>query len=185
MATVTLSPETFTLVLFDRDAIIRVATDVLAKLEMTQDLAITVDETTPVARVKVTAATPTRIEVHAESGAFEDPRKPRHHAELTIATSLARVLFRVRDRADGSFADAPADTDLSLAQIAAWEAYSVGRFEKLGYRVHQPRWLYNFRNRHGFSDTADEVFNRLWSADKLTWGQVDEFSRAAAGTIAA
>ena len=66
------------------------------------------------------------------------------------------TLLRVRDRLSGRFDDAPADSELSLAQVAAWDTYSVGRLARLGYPVHQPRWIYNFRNRHGFTDRADE-----------------------------
>jgi hypothetical protein len=123
--------------------------------------------------------------VHAESGAFEDTKHPRHLSETTTATSLARVLLKIRDRLDGTFGEAPADDDLSLARIAAWDVYCVGRFARLGYPVHQQRWRYNFRNRHGFTDAGDAAFDELFAAERLTWGDLDAISEAAvAGKIA-
>ena len=69
--------------------------------------------------------------------------------------------------------------DLELRQMAAWETYCAGRLARLGLHVNQQRWLYNFRNRHGFTDTADAGFHQLWAADGLTWGEVDAISTAA------
>jgi hypothetical protein len=43
---------------------------------------------------------------------------------------------------------------------------------RLGYPVQRQRRLYHFRNRHGFSDTADVVFERLWQAEGLTWADI-------------
>ena len=77
------------------------------------------------------------------------------------------------------FGEAPADDELSLAQTAAWETYCVGRLGRLGISVNQQRWRYNFRNRHGFTDSGDGAFDRLWASDGLTWGELDEISRTA------
>ena len=84
----------------------------------------------------------------------------------------------MRDRLSEGFGDAPPDDQLSLAQKAAWETYSVGRLERLGIPVNQQRWRYNFRNRHGFTDDADAAFDRLWNADNLTWQQLCSISAA-------
>jgi hypothetical protein len=46
-----------------------------------------------------------------------------------------------------------------LPRCAAWETYCVGRLGGLGIEVNEQRWRYNFRNRHGFTDEADEAFN--------------------------
>jgi hypothetical protein len=96
-----------------------------------------------------------------------------------MATSLGRILLRVRDRLEGGFGEAPADDELSLAQLAAWETYCVGRIERLGVPVNQQRWRYNFRNRHGFTDRADATFDHIWGSEGLTWGELDELSRRA------
>jgi hypothetical protein len=126
-----------------------------------------------------------RFHLRAGSGALEDLRRPRQQSELSIATNVGRVLLRSRDRGDGSFADAPSDDALTLPQLAAWDAYCVGRLGRLGGRVHEPRWRYNFRNRHGFTDAADAAFDELWAADRLTWPELDAISARATAERAA
>jgi hypothetical protein len=182
---VTVSPEQFTMVLFDASVIQGCAERLLARLDMDEhDVHIEVDETTPIARVRIELGQP--IVVRAESGAFEDTRRPRHLSETAVNTALGRTLLRARDRLSARFDDAPADEGLTLAQVAAWDTYAVGRLSRLGYPVHVPRWMYNFRNRHGFTDHADQVFARLWAADDLSWAELSALSeRAAAATSAA
>jgi hypothetical protein len=174
---VTVEPATFTLVFFQRDDIVRVAEELVERLGIASDVHIAVDETTPIARISATEGDP--IEIAAQSGAFEDPRRPRQLSELVTATSLARVLYRLSDRREPGFVSAPPDSELTLAQLSAWDTYSMGRFSRLGYAVHEPRWLYNFRNRHGFSDASDDVFSRVWSANALSWGELEEASHSA------
>jgi hypothetical protein len=134
--------------------------------------------------VRITAEDGDPIVIQADSGAFEEPRRPRALSEDNVVTNAGRVLLRLRDRSDGSFADAPAENDLTLAQIAAWDTYSVGRIGRLGYHVHQPRWRYNFRNRHGFTDATDAAFDRIWAADQLTWAELLTISAGAAASVA-
>lgn len=177
--TVTIDPQAFQYVFYDADLIVAIATDLLDRLGMTNDVHIAVDETTPLARTRSEIAEDATITVRVESGAFEDMRKPRHQSTSATTESLARTLIRARDRLSGSFDDAPADADLTLAQVAAWEAYAVGRLERLGVPSNQQRWRYNFRNRHGFSDRCDGVFDTLWSADGLTWADLDGLSQSA------
>ncbi|MEY2524692.1 MAG: hypothetical protein QOJ66_3257 [Ilumatobacteraceae bacterium] len=175
---VTVTPQTFNFVAYDAALIQRVAEELLESLGLAdRDLNIEVDETTPLARTRVEVGD--AISIRAESGAFEDTRRPRQQSEVATATSLGRVLLRVRDRVNGGFGDAPPDDDLTLAQVAAWETYSVGRLERMGIEVNQQRWRYNFRNRHGFTDEADEAFNRLWAGDDLTWDELEAISTAA------
>jgi hypothetical protein len=176
--TVTVSPEEFTLVLFDALALQTTLSDLMARLGLSERaLRVEVDETTPIVRISVQDGDP--IVLAAGSGAFEDPRVPRHQSEVHIVTNAGRPLLRVRDRNDGSFADAPTDDDLTLAQLAAWDAYCVGRLGRLGYPVHEQRWRYNFRNRHGFTDVGDAAFERLWNADGLTWSELEAISAEA------
>jgi hypothetical protein len=175
--TVTVTPDQFHFVSFDADIIRRIGDSLVAALGIDRPVSVTVDETTPLARTTVELGD--TIAIRAESGAFEDTRKPRHQSEVATATSLGRVLLRARDRLVGGFGEAPADGALSLAQTAAWETYCVGRLARLGIAVNQQRWRYNFRNRHGFTDHADGAFDRLWSSDGLTWGELDEISRDA------
>jgi hypothetical protein len=179
--TVTVTPETFHFVSFDAAAIQRIGDSLVAALGLgDRAVAIEVDETTPLARISVDLGD--TITVHAESGAFEDTRKPRQMSETATATALGRVLLRARDRLVGGFGEAPPDDQLSLAQVAAWETYSVGRLERLGIPVNQQRWRYNFRNRHGFHNASDAAFDQLWSSEGLTWGELDEISRS--GSVA-
>ena len=178
--TTTVTPDTFRFVEFDADTIRKVAEDLLGALGLSgRDLAIEVDETTPLGRTSIEADDST-ITIRAESGAFEDTRRPRQQSDTAVATAVGRALLRIRDRQDGSFDDAPADTELTLAELAAWEAYSMGRLARLGVAVNQQRWRYNFRNRHGFSDVSDEVFDRLWSSTSLSWDELAGLSRVAA-----
>lgn len=173
---VTVTPETFHFVAFDAALIQRVAESLVAALGLgDRPVSIEVDETTPLARITVDIAE--SITIRAESGAFEDTRKPRNQSETATATSLGRVLLRARDRLIGGFGEAPPDNDLTLAQSAAWETYSLGRLERLGIPVNQQRWRYNFRNRHGFHDGSDAAFDTLWTTDGLTWGELDQISR--------
>jgi hypothetical protein len=88
--------------------------------------------------------------------------------------------LRARDRLRGGFGEAPADDDLSLRQVAAWETYSVGRLARLGVQVNEQRWRYNFRNRHGFSDVSDAAFDHIWASDGLSWGELEAISTAGA-----
>ena len=178
--TVTVTPQTFQFVHFDAALIQRIAESLTAALGLDRPVAIEVDETTPLARSAVELGD--TVTIRAESGAFEDTRRPRHQSEDATAAALGRVLLRSRDRLRGGFGEAPADDDLSLAQVAAWETYCVGRLERLGLPVNRQRWKYNFRNRHGFNDVADLAFDRLWTSDGLTWGELDEISRSASAS---
>ncbi len=182
--TVTVTPEQFTMVLFDSAPIRSCVEQLLAKLGMeARDVVIEVDETTPIARVRVQLGDP--IVMRADSGALEDTRRPRQLSEVAVNTAFGRVLLRARDRLSGRFDDAPSDDDLTLAQVAAWDTFAMGRLGRLGYPVHTPRWVYNFRNRHGFSDQADQVFAQLWAADELSWAELSMLSERAAAASAA
>jgi hypothetical protein len=178
---VTVTPEAFTLVKFDRDELVGVAEKLLADLGLTDlDLRVEVDETTPLGRAVVIGEDPVTVAV--ESGALEDPRHPRELSASGSADLLGRLLLRVRDRRDPAFGDPPSDADLTQAEAVAWDVYSVGRLVRLGYKHHdnRQRRLYHFRNRHSFSDAADAAFERLWTADSLTWSEIKSLSESAA-----
>jgi hypothetical protein len=180
---VAVTPATFNYVDFDPASIQRVGEQLVDALGIDRDVRIDVDESTPLARISVDVGD--EIVVHADSGAFEDTRRPRQQSEVATATALGRVLHRAADRLHGGFGEAPPDAELSLAQLAAWESYCVGRIERLGVPVNQQRWRYNFRNRHGFSDGADAAFDQLWASDGLTWPQLLAISEGAAATVPA
>lgn len=169
--TVTVSPEKFTMVNFDSDVIAGIAQKLLDQIGLPDlDVQITVDETSPLGRTHVTSLDPVVIE--AESGALEDPKKPRGLSEHGTADVLGRALLRVADRRQPEFADAPSDADLTLPQSVAWAVYSNGRLERFGYPSQRQRWLYHFRNRHGFTDAADAAFDRLWEGPSFSWAEI-------------
>lgn len=186
---VTVTPPEFRFVSYDANLIARSAATIADAIGLGDvPIVVEVDETTPLARMTLhLPGSPESdllggaIVIRAESGAFEDTRRPRHQSEVATANSLGRLLLRARDRLSGGFGEAPSDADLSLAQVAAWETYCVGRLERLGIVVNQQRWRYNFRNRHGFTDRSDAAFERLWASDGLTWGELDAISTQASG----
>lgn len=161
------------MVTFDAARIAELAGEVADKVGLPADavLRIEVDEQEPLGRTTVLSLDPIAIKV--EGGAFEDAKRPRQMSERGIVDVLGRLLFRVRDRLDPAFGEAPADDELTLQQQTAWDAYAVGRAERAGLPVQRPRRQYHFRNRHGFSDVADAAFDRLWQAESLTWADIE------------
>lgn len=180
MPTVTVSPEEWRFVFFDTATITAVTEKLLGDIGLDADVSIEVDESTPLGRSKVTSIDPVVVQV--EGGAFEDAKRPRHLSERAVADTMGKWLLRTRDRRDPAFGAPPPDDDLSLMQTTAWDTYCIGRLAQLGYDVQRQRRLYHFRNRHGFSDVADTVFDRLWGASGLTW---DDIEAACAETAAA
>ena len=180
MTEVIVVPDTYNFVEFEGDRIREVAATLLDQIGVSVPLRIEVDETTPLGRAWVSSLEPLVLAV--ESGAFEDPKRPRHLSERSVGDVLGRLLFRVRDRLDPSFGQVPADDDLTLPASTAWDAYAVGRLARLGYPAQRQRRLYHFRNRHGFSDVADAAFERLWTTDGLTWADVQAVCEETAAT---
>jgi hypothetical protein len=177
---VAVAPETYSFVEFDSERIRAVASKLLDEIGVAVPLRIEVDETTPLGRAWTSSLEPLVLSV--ESGAFEDPKRPRGLSERSAADVLGRLLFRVRDRLDPSFGEVPADDALSLAESTAWDAYAVGRLARLGYPAQRQRRLYHFRNRHGFSDVADAAFERLWTGEGLTWADIQAVCEETAAT---
>jgi len=164
------------MVLFDQPTILataeRVAGEVGLPAEL--DIHVAVDEAVPLGRIHVQSIDPVVIGV--EGGAFEDPRHPRQLSAALVADTLGRVFFQVLDRRSSGFGNPADDNDLDLAHKVAWDAYAVGRLERLGYDGRHQVRLYAFRNRHGFTDAADEAFERLWSGRDLTWADITRIS---------
>jgi hypothetical protein len=184
--TTTVSPQEFKLVSYDAAEIAAVVDELRQAIGLPADLSvqIEVDESTPLGRASVSSIEPLVISV--ESGALEDPKKPRTLSRTGSADVLGRLLFRVRDRLDPAFGDAPSDAELTLPQSVAWDAYCIGRLVRLGFQHYdnRQRRLYHFRNRHGFSDAADEAFEKLWMADGLAWLDIAALSDGAVNPAA-
>lgn len=161
------------MVTFDASRIVELAAEVADKVGLPTDTVLRIDvyEQEPLGRTQVVSLDP--IQITVEGGAFEDAKRPRHMSDRGIVDVLGRLLFRVKDRLDPGFGEPPADADLTLQQQTAWDAYAVGRAERAGLATQKARRQYHFRNRHGFSDTADVVFARLWDAESLTWAEIE------------
>jgi len=173
---VSVTPETFVMVLFDQPTILATAQRVAAEVGLPDDLEIqiAVNEAMPLARVHVGSIDPVAIDV--DGGCFEDPRHPRQLSTDLVADTLGRLFFQVRDRRDPGFGTPPDDAELDLAHKVAWDTYAVGRLQGLGYDGRRQVRLYAFRNRHGFTDAGDEAFERLWSGRDLTWADITRIS---------
>lgn len=174
MARVTVQPEEFTFVEFDAGRITELAEEMAKVAGLGSDVAVVidVDEQSPFGLVR-TGVEPGCVTIQAESAAFEDARNPRHLSDGGTRAVLGRVLFRAADRLDPSFGAPPADAELTYQQQTAWDAYALGRCDRLGYGGQKPRRRYHFRIRHGFTDVADRVFERLWGAERLTWADIE------------
>ncbi|MEQ1786625.1 MAG: hypothetical protein ABL966_06200 [Acidimicrobiales bacterium] len=178
-------PESFTMVFFDAAEIQALVEKLVAEIGLPQDLTVTieVDETTPMGRARVASLDP--LVITAESGALEDVKAPRQLSSDGAIDVLGKLLLSVRDRRDPDFGDPPGDDDLTLQESAAWEAYCVARLGRLGHPVQRQRRLYQFRNRHGFTDAADAAFDRLWTAEDLTWADITAASQGALAALPA
>lgn len=179
MANVVLRPDRWAMVDYDPDRLRAIAADMAdaAGLPADGEVVVELDDTSPLGRYSLDAMDP--ILVSMESGAFEDPKHPRQLSESFAAGVLGRLFFRAADRLTDGFADAPEDAALTPTAGIAWEVYAAGRLARTGQQAQRQRWIYHFRNRHGFSDEADAVFDRLWSADDLTWTDIQALSAAA------
>jgi hypothetical protein len=161
----TVQPSTFQIVDFDAGRIADLTDELARKVGLGEG----VDSVDP-------------VHIRTESGSLEDPKKVRKFSQDSATDVLGRYLLRVADRRQPGFADAPPDDDLTVPQRTAWDVYAVGRLARLGYAVRRQRWLYAFRNRHGFTDDADGAFEQLWGGEGLGWAEIDRLSETSAAT---
>ncbi|MBV8160674.1 MAG: hypothetical protein JO265_07090 [Acidimicrobiia bacterium] len=179
MGNITVSPGEFTLVKFDAGEIASIVVGVAERVGLgDRPIRIDVDEKTPLGSSAVLSLEPITITV--ESGGFEDAKRLRHLSRESVEAVVGRHLMRSKDRLDPTFGEPPADDDIPIEQYTAWDVYAVGRLERLGFPSQRERRRYHFRIRHGFTDVADRVFDRLWTADGLTWADVQAASGEAA-----
>jgi hypothetical protein len=177
VARVEVTPEQFTLVEYDAGVIAGLAEELAAKVGIPDDVPvrIEIDEELP---LPLTGSTVDVVDGRAElwfSGAsFEDGRHRATFNEQLARTELAMELFRAADRLQPGFAEAPTDEDLTDGQRAVWEASAEGRAARLGEFTRKVRRQYVFRLYNGFTDYADEAFERLWTGDGFTWADVEK-----------
>ena len=122
---ITVSPDAFTLVDFDPARIAELAAEVAGRVGLDGEITVEVDQTTPLGRTRVDSVDPAVVNV--QSGAVEDAKRLRQLSERSVVDVLGRLFCRVKDRRDPRFADAPPDTELSLAQSTAWTRLGVSK----------------------------------------------------------
>jgi len=170
---IVVQPETYTKVSFDAGVIATLAQRALesvAPLPDDLDVTVNIEEDNATNRVKITSVDPAVFDV--DGGAVENYKQPRTVGDLEATISFTRLFLELSDRLSESFAAPALDDEVTLAHRMAWDINLFGRTARHGLRIHQPRYRYNFRNRHGFSDAADQVFDTLWAADELTWAEI-------------
>ncbi|MBD51777.1 MAG: hypothetical protein CL450_00585 [Acidimicrobiaceae bacterium] len=174
MTQVSVAPESFEMVFYDAAVIGEVVAEVAERLGLEETIKLEIDEGSPLGRSKVTSYDP--IELWVDGGALENTKRPRQFGTARTKDTVGRLLLRILDRRSGRFDDTPADEDLDLMQFAAWDVHCVGRLERLGIGGQRQRRLYQFRNRHGFTDLADSAFEKLWESSELSWTEIERIS---------
>jgi hypothetical protein len=183
MASITVTPEAFELVQFDAAEIAAVAADVAKAVGLADGVAIAIDidETAIIGKAASRIADDGAIVLDVTGGAFESLRKARTFDEGRARAVLGQALMRARDRLDPGFGTPPADDAIPVPEETAWATSIEGRLDRLGILTGRPqRRIYHFRVRHGFNDTVDRVFDRLWTADTITWADITAASDEAA-----
>jgi hypothetical protein len=176
VARIEVIPEQFTLVEYDAGVIAGLAEELAAKVGIPDDVPvrIEIDEELPLPLTGSTAdVVDGRAELWFAGASFEDGRRRATFNEQLARSELAMELFRAADRLQPGFAEAPSDEDLTDGQRAAWEASAEGRAARLGEVTRKVRRQYVFRLYNGFTDYADEAFERLWSGDALSWADIE------------
>jgi hypothetical protein len=177
---ISITPARFTLVPYDADEIRGLVEEgaALAGIPSNVEISLTVDEEllAPL-NGHMTDVTDGKVVLWISGGNFEDNKRPTHFSADQARVDLAIMLLRAHDRLSDDFVDAPPDSQLTLGERAAWDAYAVGRAQRLGVDVRRPRQLYDFRLQHGFTDAADSAFERCWQAEHMTWDGIREICR--------
>jgi hypothetical protein len=178
---ITVSPTEFTKVEYDAGRIAALAAEALAGVadvddNSTLELHIAENEATSVMRIESIDPIVLRI----DGGAIENYRDPRRLGDLETKIAVTRLLLELADRRNPEFGAPDLAVETSQAHRQAWDVNLYGRVARHGLRLHKPRFLYNFRNRHGFTDHADRIFEQLWSGEDLTWPTITELSDRAA-----
>jgi hypothetical protein len=179
MARVQVTPESFEYVHYDAGVIAGLAEELAAKAGVADDvdIRIEIDEELPLPLTGASADIVDGAAVLWYAGAnFEDGRHRTYFDEPLARTELVTGLLRAADRLGSGFADAPADEELTDGQRQAWETFAEGRAGRMGEVTRRVRRQYHFRLYSGFTDVADAAFERLWSADTLTWAKLAELS---------
>jgi hypothetical protein len=176
MGRVEITPQEFTYVKYDAGTIASLTEELAAKVGVPDDVAIVVevDEELPLpltgSAVNIDGG---KVVLWFSGANLEDGKHRMSFNEPVARNELAVSLFRARDRLLPSFADAPPDEELSDAQRGVWETWADGRAARLGEVVRRVRRQYVFRLYNGFTDVADDAFERLWAGEEFTWAELE------------
>lgn len=178
---VTVGPETFSFVEYAHDNILSVAEQAVREAALPEHASVhfEVVESSPLGRVTVDVLEPdppARARFLVEGGAFENLKAPRTFDPDRAAEVLGRLSFRLADVLDPGFGFTGQFDGWPVPRLVAWDISAVGRLHRLGHKVSHDRWLYLFRNRHGFTDDADMAFEALWSGQPSTWDEIRSLS---------
>jgi hypothetical protein len=178
-------PTDFEVVDYDAATIRGCAAEVVRRVGIADEpvIRINVDERSMLSQTRLVSLEPIVIEVLG--GAFEDKARPRQLSKPNIVDELARVLQRVADRRDASFAGAPPEDELTLEQAAALDVHCWGRSTRWQAVSFRARHHYDFSLACGFSPDVDLAFNGLWDTESLGWAGVAGLTPAAAPRRAA
>jgi hypothetical protein len=179
-----IEPANFTKVEYDADELVRLATAALAivpALGGVADLEVRVDEDQATTRAAVVSLDPMIFAV--DSGALENLKDPRRTGELESTITFVKLFLEVLDRRSEAFGAPDLNQPISHAHRIAWDVNLFGRVGRFGLRLHPPRFRYDFRNRHGFSDAADRAFDALWTGEGLSFARIVQLSDQAADTL--
>ena len=174
---ITVRPDAFVKVHYDAADLAAWAQASLERVPTIADdlvVEVNIDEMAATSRLAVVSLDP--LVLHVDGGAVEDYREPRFAGELEANIAFTRLFVEVGDRLRAEFGAPDVDAEVTPAHKMAWDVNLYGRVARLGLRLHQPRFQYNFRNRHGFTDIADRMFEQLWSVDAPTWSRITELS---------
>jgi hypothetical protein len=169
--TVVVEPATFTMVDFDAARITELVAEVAGWAGLADEVRVVVVEEVPLTEVSLESIDPVVLRV--EGGAFEDSRRLRKLSDSAVQTVAARFLYRAADRRRPGFGEPPPESALTAAQSDVWDVWALGRASRHGLEVQLSRWRYRFRNRHGFTDASDVVFDRLWASGDLVWADLE------------
>ena len=177
MTEITLDPPAFEMMLFDAADVLAdaaAAIDRVPGLEL-DSLGITVDETKPTTRMRVTGLDPATV--HLESGTLENTKKPRTYSADAAAVTFTKLAFEISQRLDADFGAPDLQAELTHAERIAWDVQLIGRVKAAGVRVYLPKYRYDFRNRHGFADAVDSAFDRLLEMPSASFADILAISR--------
>jgi len=173
-------PEAFTLVGYDHDEVRRIVEEAAARVGAT-DVVVEIDESLPLPITGFTAdVVDGRGSIWISGGSLENGRVPTTLHPEHAATELTAAMLRIADRMRPEFADASPEQELTDRDRAAWETWAYGRCARMGLAVREQRSRYAMRLYHGFTDTTDAAFERLWSTDDLAWDDLVELGRETA-----